>query len=133
MRALMGDAPLRIDQDLGLGMALAEAARYRGEAWADALIAASLTALDRLWVDAPGGRGGYVRRSSRERNFILSFGNAGVAIGLQAAGVWPSRVTALLEFFDAFRSGDEYDTEAITWVMWCCAHLPGVLLPTRTS
>jgi len=35
------------------------------------------------------------------------------------------RVGRLQRFFETYRSGDEYDTDAITHVMACAAHLPG--------
>jgi hypothetical protein len=34
----------------------------------------------------------------------------------------------LHQFFDRHRSGDEYDEAAITHVMACSAHFPGLLL-----
>ena len=40
----------------------------------------------------------------------------------------PQRVRRLNEFFDSFRSGDEYDREAITHVMACNSHFPGYFL-----
>ena len=120
---------------------------YKDEQWAQAVVPRSLRALDDLWVEdyspvqragigsgesspaAPTAqRRGHFSRSTEERDFVLAFGNYGVAIGLQAVGVWPDRVDALLSFFEGFKSGDKYDSEAITWVMACCAHLPGVLI-----
>jgi hypothetical protein len=38
-------------------------------------------------------------------------------------------VARLNAFFDSYRSGDEYDTEAITHVMGCTSHFPGEFLP----
>lgn len=65
----------------------------------------------------------------------FAFTNYGVAVGLQAVGAWPERVAAILECFDRYRSGDEYDREAITHVMGCVARLPGAFVPSadRTS
>jgi hypothetical protein len=40
----------------------------------------------------------------------------------------PERVRRLNLFFDAYRSGDEYDRQAITHVMACSSHFPGYLL-----
>jgi hypothetical protein len=37
-------------------------------------------------------------------------------------------VLRLNEFFDGFRSGDEYDRDAITHVMSCNSHFPGYFL-----
>jgi hypothetical protein len=63
----------------------------------------------------------------------IAFANWGVAIGLQAAGMWPQRVQALLHAHWNWSSGDEYDREAITHVMGCCARLPGRLLRRRLA
>jgi hypothetical protein len=38
------------------------------------------------------------------------------------------RVQRLNAFFDSYRSGDEYDTNAITHVMACTSHFPGRFL-----
>ncbi len=40
----------------------------------------------------------------------------------------PERVDKLHAFFESYRSGDEYDREAITHVMACSSHFPGYLL-----
>ena len=40
----------------------------------------------------------------------------------------PDRVDALNAYFDSYRSGDEYDRNAITHVMACNSHFPGLLL-----
>jgi hypothetical protein len=37
-------------------------------------------------------------------------------------------VVRLNAYFETYRSGDEYDREAITHVMACSAHFPGYLL-----
>jgi hypothetical protein len=37
----------------------------------------------------------------------------------------PERVERLNVFFESYRSGDEYDREAITHVMACSSHFPG--------
>ena len=58
----------------------------------------------------------------------IAFANYGVSLGLQAARVWPERVEALNAYFERWRSGDAYDTEAITHVMACASRLPGALL-----
>ena len=58
----------------------------------------------------------------------IAFANYGVSVGLQAADVWPPRVEKLNRYFESYRSGDEYDREAITWVMACSSHLPGLLI-----
>jgi hypothetical protein len=126
MKALI-DAQYRqldVDQDLGLGMMLWLAHFFPDEAWARLHRERALAALDRLWIDPPG----YFARASHARQVRIAFANYGVSLGLQAAGVWPERVDRLNAFFETYRSGDEYDREAITWVMACTSHLPGAFL-----
>jgi hypothetical protein len=115
---------LDVDQDLGLGMMLWLAHFFPDEEWARVQSKRAVDALDNLWVDPPG----YFGRSSYARNVIIAFANFGVSVGLQSCGFWPARVRALNGFFESYRSGDEYDREAITWVMACSSHLPGALL-----
>ncbi|HYD86609.1 MAG TPA: hypothetical protein VEA80_03980 [Vitreimonas sp.] len=115
---------LDIDQDLGLGMMLWLAHFFPEEDWAKLHAARALTALDRLWVDPPG----YFGRSRRQRDLRFAFTNYGVSIGLQAAGQHLDRVERLNAYFESYRSGDEYDREAITHVMACASHFPGVWL-----
>jgi hypothetical protein len=115
---------LDVDQDLGLGMMLWLAHFFPKEDWAREQTLRSLAALDRLWNDPPG----YFSRASYAPQLRIAFANYGVSIGLQAAGVWPQRVERLNAYFDRYRSGDEYDREAITWVMACSSHLPGLLI-----
>jgi hypothetical protein len=38
------------------------------------------------------------------------------------------RVARLNAYFETYRSGDEYDRAAITHVMACSSHFPGLLL-----
>jgi hypothetical protein len=118
---------LDIDQDLGLGMMLWLAHFFPDEPWAQLQSARALDALDRLWVDPPG----YFARGRRQRHTRFAFTNYGVALGLQAAGRHLARVERLNAYFEAFRSGDEYDTEAITHVMACTSHFPGAFLAER--
>lgn len=115
---------LAIDQDLGLGMMLWLAHFFPDEEWAVFQARRSLAALDGLWTDPPG----YFARTSHSSHTRIAFANYGVSVGLQAAGVWPDRVARLNGYFEQYRSGDEYDREAITWVMACSSHLPGALL-----
>lgn len=117
---------LDIDQDLGLGMMLWLAHFFPDEPWARAQTARSLATLDRMWVDPPG----YFSRAPALRTAKFAFANYGVSVGLQAAAAWPDRVSRLNAFFETWRSGDEYDREAITWVMACTSHLPGAFLAT---
>lgn len=122
---------LVIEQDLGLGMMLWMSHFFPYERWARLQRARALETLDSMWVEPPG----YFCRHPRARHTRFAFTNYGVSIGLQAVGVWPERVATLHEHFEHHRAGDAYDRDAITWVMACCAHLPGVLLrdDTRTE
>lgn len=131
MRAIMErqHPALRIDQELGLGMMLWLAHFFPEEDWAVAQRELSLAALDRWWVDPPG----YFARASYARQVRIAFANYGVSIGLQSQDVWPERVGALNDYFERWRSGDEYDREAITWVMACCSHFPGALVSERVA
>lgn len=115
---------LHIDQDLGLGMMLWLAHFFPDEEWAKVQTPRSLAALDRLWTDPPG----FFARASYAPSVRIAFANYGVSLGLQAADRWPERVDKLNAFFETWRSGDEYDREAITWVMACASHLPGAFL-----
>ncbi|HZS64133.1 MAG TPA: hypothetical protein VFA53_06515 [Xanthobacteraceae bacterium] len=115
---------LSIDQDLGLGMMLWLAHFFPQEPWAKVQTARSLGALDRMWIDPPG----YFCRSQRLRQVKFAFTNYGVSLGLQAVHRHAERVEKLQAFFDRYRSGDEYDREAITHVMACASRLPGKLL-----
>jgi hypothetical protein len=115
---------LVISQDLGLGMMLWLTHFFPDEAWARLQRRRSLAQLDTLWIEA----GGYFCRQPGLRNVRFAFTNHGIAIGLQAVGAMPDRVARLERCFEAYRSGDEYDTAAITHVMACCACLPGEFL-----
>jgi hypothetical protein len=115
---------LQIDQDLGLGMLLWLAHFFPDEPWAQAQTKRALATLDTMWIDPPGS----FSRAPWLPNTKFAFTNYGVSLGLQAAGVWPERVERLNAFFEGWRSGDEYDREAITWVMACTSHLPGASL-----
>jgi hypothetical protein len=122
MRAIMERQyeHLDIDQDLGLGMMLWLAHFFPGEDWAKVQRERSLAALDFLWVDPPG----YFGRACGARHVRIAFANFGVSVGLQSQDLWSDRVRALNDYFEKYRSGDEYDREAITWVMACCSHFP---------
>ena len=122
-------AALDIDQDLGLGMMLWLAHFFPGEDWARVQTERCLEALRALWIDPPG----YFGRSRRQRHVRIAFANYGVSLGLQAANRWPERAERLNAHFEAYRSGDEYDTEAITHVMACTSHFPGAFLASDAS
>lgn len=120
---------LDIDQELGLGMMLWLAHFFPDEDWARLHHVRSLDALERLWVDPPG----YFGRASYARHVRIAFANYGVAVGLQSWGEWPERIDALNGYFESYRSGDEYDREAITHVMACSAHFPGAMVSERVN
>jgi hypothetical protein len=126
MRDLMDRSwrTLQIDQDLGLGMMLWLTHFFPREDWASTQAPRALRTLDDMWVDPPG----YFARAPQLPRTKFAFTNYGVALGLQAVGAWPGRVAKLNNFFESWRSGDEYDREAITWVMACTSHLPGAAL-----
>lgn len=126
MRAIMETQypALEIDQDLGLGMMLWLAHFFPNEDWAQVQRRRSLAALDRLWTDPPG----YFARASYAPQMRIAFANYGVSLGLQAADAHADRVAKLNAYFDTYRSGDEYDREAITHVMACTSHFPGAFL-----
>lgn len=114
---------LLINQDLGIGMMLWMTQFFPHENWAVTQRNRCLRMLDRLWVDE-----GYFCRGPGLPEVKFAFTNYGVAIGLQAVGAMSGRVDRLHSFFEGYRSGDEYDREAITHVMACSSHLPGYLL-----
>ena len=118
---------LDIDQDLGLGMMLWLAHFFPDEAWAKVQRDHALENLDRLWTDPPG----FFARASYAPTTRIAFANYGVSLGLQAAGEWPERVDRRNAYFERWRAGDDYDREAITWVMACTSHLPGAFLKGR--
>jgi hypothetical protein len=125
MRALI-DATYRdlyVTQDLGIGMLLWLSHFFPEESWARLQRERCLATLDRMWCDDH-----YFCRQPGARDTKFAFTNYGVSIGLQAVGARPERVRALNRFFDGYRSGDEYDFEAITHVMACSSHFPGLLL-----
>jgi hypothetical protein len=120
---------LEIEQDLGLGMMLWLAHFFPAEPWAEAQTKRALRTLENMWVNPPG----YFSRAPWLRDTKIAFTNYGVSLGLQAADVWPDRVDRLNAFFGNWRSGDEYDREAITWVMACTSHMPGAFIASRAD
>ncbi|KAL6071770.1 Ldi domain-containing protein [Balamuthia mandrillaris] len=135
------------EQDLGLGESLWLTHWFPQERWAQHLRKTCLRTLDRMWVEGNGdtgsggeeegeGRGGgrgYFCRHPEMRETKYAFTNYGVSIGLQAVEMWPDRVKKLNGFFETYRSGDEYDTNAITHVMACSSWMPGVFLRQHAS
>jgi len=120
---------LVINQDLGLGMMLWMTRFLPQERWARVQRDRSLTILDQMWIDPPG----YFCREPEAYSVKFAFTNFGVSVGLQAVERWPERVARLNSFFETYRSGDAYDTDAITHVMGCVSSFPGEFIPQRTS
>ncbi len=114
---------LQITQDLGLGMMLWMTHFYPQENWAAVQKARCLQMLDQMWIDK-----GYFCREPRARELRFAFTNYGVSVGLQAVDAMPQRVRSLNGYFETYRSGDEYDRDAITHVMACSSHFPGYLI-----
>ena len=77
--------------------------------------------LDRMWIED----GYFCREPYLPMRF--AFTNYGVSVGLQAAGAVPD-VERLNAYFEGYRSDDEYDRAAISHVMACNSHFPGLLL-----
>jgi hypothetical protein len=80
-----------------------------------------------MWIDPPG----YFCRQPELPRVKFAFTNFGVSRGLQAVGAMNDRVAKLDAFFERWRSGDEYDRDAITHVMACCSRPPGLFLPAE--
>ena len=114
---------LVISQDLGLGMMVWMTQFFPEECWAVLQKRRSLAMLNRMWVEE-----GYFAREPYLPELRFAFTNYGVSVGLQAVGAMPDRVARLNAYFEAYRSGDEYDRAAITHVMACSSHFPGWLL-----
>ncbi len=120
---------LTITQDLGLGMMLWLTHFMPTDPWAVTQRERALAMLDRMWVDPPG----YFCREPAERDTKFAFTNFGVSLGLQAVGAHPARVRRVNAFFASYRSGDGYDTEAITHVMAGTSQFPGLFIRTTGS
>ena len=125
MRALIDLSynELVITQDLGLGMMLWLTHFFPTERWAILQKQSCLKTLDGMW-----NPDGYFCREPYLPDMKFAFTNFGVSIGLQAVGEMQDRVSKLNDYFETYRSGDEYDYAAITHVMACCSRLPGCLL-----
>ena len=125
MRLLVAQsAPgLHITQDLGLGMMLWMAQFFPAEDWSATQKTRCLETLARMWVEE-----GYFCREPHTRRVRFAFTNYGVSVGLQSVDAMPQRISRLNAYFETYRSGDEYDYEAITHVMACSSHFPGYLL-----
>jgi hypothetical protein len=120
---------LIINQDLGLGMMLWMTHFFPEERWARVQRERSLAILNQMWIDPPG----YFCRELGVPSVKFAFTNFGVSLGLQAVKAWPERVARLNSFFETYRSGDEYDTDAITHVMACVSYFPGEFIRREGS
>ncbi|MFA5110129.1 MAG: hypothetical protein WC443_01860 [Desulfobaccales bacterium] len=118
---------LAINQDLGLGMMLWFTHFFPEEPWAVLQRQRCLDTLETMWVEPPG----YFCRHPGLARVKFAFTNYGVSLGLQAVGAQPERVRRINEFFAVYRSGDEYDREAITHVMACTSWFPGEFIVGR--
>lgn len=125
MRSLVrsGAGDLVITQDLGLGMMLWMTHFFPHEEWSVIQRRRSLRTLDSMWQ-----RGGYFSREPRLPGVRFAFTNYGISLGLQSVGAMPDEVNDLNRYFETYRSGDEYDTAAITHVMACTSHFPGLMI-----
>jgi len=125
MRALIDRAApgLDVTQDLGIGMMLWLTHFFPDERWAAEQKSRCLATLDRMWVED-----GYFCRAPGHYDVRFAFTNYGVSIGLQAVAAMSQRVGRLNAYFETYRSGDNYDREAITHVMACSSHFPGYLM-----
>ncbi len=87
----------------------------------------SQTTIATMWKDVDMQKGYFIRepRLPREK---YAFTNFGISYGLQSLNLWPEKVNKLNNFFETYKSGDEYDMEAITHVMHLNSLLPGVLI-----
>lgn len=120
---------IHIDQDLGIGMMLWMTHFFPEERWAALQRVRCVNEIDRMWIDPPG----YVCRHPRMRDTKFAFTNYGVSIGLQAIGEGAEKVHKIHDHFEEYRSADEYDEAAITWVMACSARFPGLLLSSEQA
>ncbi len=115
---------LTIDQDLGLGMMLWLCHFFPSENWSRVQTQVCLNHIDKLWITPPG----YFCRQAGWHEIKFAFTNYGLSLGLQSVDRYPERVLALNAYFDHYKSGNEYDTNAITHVMACTSHFPGLFI-----
>ncbi len=84
-----------------------------------------------MWIVTESGKKGYFCRQPTWTETKFAFTNFGVSYGLQSVKLWPERVSMLNNFFEDFKSHDEYDRKAITHVMHLNSLLPGVLIESK--
>ncbi len=114
---------LAVTQDLGIGMMLWMTHFFPDEEWAQIQRPRCLRILNGMWNPK-----GYFIRDPDMPGVKFAFTNYGVSLGLQAIGESSDRVEQINRFFETWRSNDEYDREAITHVMACTAHFPGLMI-----
>ena len=96
---------------------------FPSEHWARVQRPRCLRILDKMWNED-----GCFIRDPRLPHVRIAFTNYGVSLGLQAINASPDRVERIHQFFETWRSNDEYVREAITHVMACTAHFPGLMI-----
>jgi hypothetical protein len=99
---------------------------FPDEAWAVSQHRRCLATLEQMWRPP-----GYFCREPWLPETKFAFTNYGLSVGLQAVGAMPERVGQLNRFFESYRSRDEYDSAAITHVMSCSSHFPGLMIRRR--
>lgn len=117
-----------ITQDLGIGMMLWMTHFFPDEEWAQIQRPRCVQILDQMWNDS-----GFFCREPYAHQVKFAFTNYGVSVGLQAIGEMPERVERLNCYFDSYKSHDHYDREAITHVMACSSHFPGLLIEDESN
>jgi hypothetical protein len=118
------------DHGVDLGLLLWITHFFPGEPWSLLLRERALAALDARWVDPPG----YFRRnlpepwSSPLRTNLLAITNLTASVGLQAQGVWSSRVRRLHEYFLNHYPWEPDPGDALLPLLTCVSLHPGPLL-----
>ncbi|MGW8267073.1 MAG: hypothetical protein ACWGSQ_11945 [Longimicrobiales bacterium] len=118
------------DHGVDLGLLLWVAHFLPGEPWSLLLRERALSALDARWVDPPG----YFRRGLSEpwngpkRSNRLAITNLGVAIGLQAQGLWAHRVRRLHRYFTEEYRWEPEPADALAPILLCLSQNPGLIL-----
>ncbi|MBT8396234.1 MAG: hypothetical protein HKO65_03165 [Gemmatimonadetes bacterium] len=123
------------DHGVDLGLLLWITHFFPEEGWALALRERTLAAMDGRWVDPPG----YFRRNLPEpwdgpvRSNRLALSNFGASIGLQAQGVWDSRVKRLHRYFlEDYRWETDMD-DALAPILLCISLRPGLFLSEKEA
>ena len=118
------------DHGVDLGLILWITHFFPEDPWSLLLRERALAALDARWVDPPG----YFRRNLPEpwsgprRTNLLAITNLTASVGLQAQGVWSSRVRRLHDYFLNHYPLEPDRDEALLPILTCVSLHPGVLL-----